>query len=98
MPPFLIATVSYLQCYVATHCQHFPSLNPTPPPLIHSLTRKKITQKHNIRSEKSLSPCCHASQLTIGRLLLSREQQKYTVHVELELTNAGYFVVIIFVL
>lgn len=31
-------------------------------------------------------------------LLLSREQQKYTVHVELVLTDAGYFMVIISVL
>lgn len=90
MPPFLIATVSYLQCYVATRCQHFPPLDPIPPPLIHSLTRKKITQKHNIRSEKPLSSCCHVSQLAIVP-----RAAKYTVHVELVLTNAGYFVVII---
>lgn len=93
MPPFLIATVSYLQCYVATRCQHFPSLNPIPPPLIHSLTRKKVTQKHNIWSEKSLSPCCHVSQLTIVP-----RAAKYTVHVELVSANVGYFIVVISVL
>lgn len=31
-------------------------------------------------------------------LLLSREQQKYTIHIELVLTDAGYFMVIISVL
>lgn len=73
------ASVSYCYSILLTVlcCHSLPALSvfqPHPTPLIHSLTRKKITQKHNIRSENSLSPCSFVSQLTIGHLLLTREQ------------------------
>lgn len=92
------ASVSYCYSILLTVlcCHSLPALpvsHSHPTPLIHSLTRKKITQKHNIWSEKSLSPCCYISQFTIVP-----RAAKYTVHVELVLTNAGYFMVVISVL
>lgn len=58
MPPVLIATVSYLQCYVATRsCQHIPSQNPSHPSDSQSNKGKwkHHRQKLGLQSRNSLS-------------------------------------------
>lgn len=83
MPPVLIATVSYLQCCVATlTCQHTPLTTPThPTPLIHSLTRenKNIIHKNFIFRDVIHCPggvlIVLESQFTTGLPSLSQKQQ-----------------------
>lgn len=93
------ASVSYCYSIVLTVlcCHSLPTLpvsQPHPTPLIHSLTRKKKIHKNVVLGARIHCPrVVNVSQLTIVP-----RAAKYTVHVELVLTNAGYLLVIISVL